>query len=133
VRLPTFDDIVNANAAHINRSGGRFKEPDNLLNPDRLKWVVDAILYPLGDQHLYPTIVEKSAILAYTIVCGHVFYDGNKRTGLSVLQATLAMNCLRFAGTEEDVVAMGLRLADTSQQRLPLDDLVQWVRDHLSL
>ena len=114
VILPDPEDIVDANWAHIHRTGGRFVPPDNLMHPDRLKWVLDAVRYPLGTHQLYPTVTEKASILGYTIVCGHVFHDGNKRTGLSVLQTMLVVNGFRFCGTDTDVIAMGLRLADTS-------------------
>ncbi|WP_051054028.1 type II toxin-antitoxin system death-on-curing family toxin [Fibrella aestuarina] len=31
---------------------------------------------------MYPSVADKAAVYCYTIICNHVFSDGNKRTGL---------------------------------------------------
>ena len=35
-----------------------------------------------GGEDLYPSVVEKAAALGFSLVMGHPFVDGNKRTGL---------------------------------------------------
>jgi len=133
LNLPSFSDVIEANRSHILRTGGHFEPPDNLVNPESLLWIMDAIRFPLGETDLYPTLTEKAAILAHTIICKHVFGDGNKRTGLSVLQTTLTVNGYRFTGTIGDVISMGFRLADSSNRRPAFGELLAWTRDRLSL
>ena len=39
-----------------------------------------------GGVDLYPTIVEKAAALAFSLVQGHPFVDGNKRVGHAAME-----------------------------------------------
>ena len=50
-----------------------------------------------GGVDLYPTIVEKAAALAFSLVQGHAFVDGNKRVAHAAMETFLVLN-----GTEID-------------------------------
>ncbi len=54
-----------------------------------------AITQPLmtfGETELYPSLVEKAAALAYSLIQNHPFVDGNKRIGHAVMEVMLALN-----------------------------------------
>lgn len=68
----------------VARHGGNFVPPENLLNPDALDYVVEAVGAEMFGAPLYPSVVRKAAVYLFSIVSNHVFQDGNKRTGLEV-------------------------------------------------
>ena len=80
-----------------------------------------------GDREFYPTKEEKGARLGYTLISNHAFVDGNKRIGVYVMLSFLEMNGIRIRCTDEDLVHIGLSVADGS---MGYDELLQWVIDH---
>lgn len=46
----------------------------------------------LGGVELYPTLIEKAAALAFSLVQGHPFVDGNKRAGHAAMETFLVLN-----------------------------------------
>jgi len=111
-----------------------FSGQDNLRSPGSLEWVLQAIQYPLYGLHLYPTLAEKAATLAWVIIAGHVFNDGCKRTGMSALEALVESGGLRLNATDDEIIDVAVRVAEAgSGSDFTREDLVRWVRDRLSL
>jgi death-on-curing protein len=134
LKFPTYDDIVRLNHRHIHETGGYFSEPDNLRNPDSLKWVLEAIQYPLFGVDHYPTIAEKAAVLAWIIIEDHVFYDGCKRTGMSALKIFLGINGYRLNASNDEIVEAALRVAgDYTEENYTRENFTEWVRHRLTL
>ncbi len=80
-----------------------------------------------GDREFYPTKEEKGARLGYALISNHAFVDGNKRIGLYVMLSFLEMNGIPIHCTDDELVTIGLSLADGS---MGYEDLLQWVLDH---
>ena len=80
-----------------------------------------------GDQEFYPSKEEKGARLGYALISNHAFVDGNKRIGTYIMLAFLEMNGIRIQCTDDELVHIGLSVADGSMK---YDELLQWVRDH---
>ena len=80
-----------------------------------------------GSTEFYPTKEEKGARLGYTLISNHAFVDGNKRIGVYVMLSFLEMNGIRIQCSDEELVRVGLSVADGS---MDYDSLLQWVRDH---
>ena len=80
-----------------------------------------------GDREFYPTKEEKGARLGYCLVTNHAFVDGNKRIGIYVMLSFLEMNGIRIQCTDDEIVTVGLSLADGS---MSYEALLQWVIDH---
>ena len=76
----------------------------------------------------YPSLEEKACALAYAIIRGHVFVDGNKRTGTAVLFQTLELNGRTLESDQDNLVATIESLAAGS---LDFEAFVAWVRAHL--
>ncbi len=81
-----------------------------------------------GDQEFYPTKEEKGARLGYSLISNHAFVDGNKRIGVYVMLTFLEVNDIRLDCTNEDIVKIGLGVADGS---MDYEALLAWVREHL--
>ena len=71
---------------------------------------------------------KKLRVLAYVgLVSNHAFVDGNKRIGMYVLLTFLEVNGIPLEATDEEVVDVGLRLAEGKMQ---YEELLQWIKDH---
>ncbi len=80
-----------------------------------------------GDQEFYPSKEEKGARLGYSLISNRAFVDGNKRIGTYIMLTFLEMNGIRIQCTDEELVHIGLSVADGSMK---YEELLQWVRDH---
>ena len=90
---------------------------------------LEAAFAGFGDREFYPTKEEKGARLGYTLISNHAFVDGNKRIGIYVMMSFLEMNGIRLACTDDEIVHIGLSVADGS---MSYEELLQWVIDHKS-
>ena len=70
---------------------------------------------------------EKGARLGYTLISNHAFVDGNKRIGLYVMLSFLEMNGVPVRCTDDELVRIGLSIAEGS---MGYEELLQWVLDH---
>ena len=80
-----------------------------------------------GNKELYPTKEEKGARLGYALISNHAFVDGNKRIGIYVMLSFLEMNGIPIQCSDEELVRIGLSVADGG---MGYDELLQWVLDH---
>ena len=80
-----------------------------------------------GDKEFFPTKEEKGARLGYALISNHAFVDGNKRIGIYVMLSFLEMNGIRIKCEDEELVKIGLSVADGS---MGYEELLQWVIDH---
>lgn len=88
---------------------------------------LEGVFAGFGDQEFYPTKEEKGARLGYTLISSHAFVDGNKRIGVYVMLSFLEMNGIRIRCTDEELVHIGLSVADGS---MGYPELLQWVIEH---
>ena len=73
---------------------------------------------------LYPTKEEKAAKLAFSLVSNHAFVDGNKRIGVYVMLSFLELNGIRINATNDDVIRLGLGVADGSMK---YEEIYSWI------
>ena len=88
---------------------------------------LEAAYAGFGEKEFYPTKEEKGARLGYALISNHAFVDGNKRIGVYVMLSFLEMNGIRIACTDDELVHVGLSVADGSMQ---YEELLQWVLEH---
>jgi death-on-curing protein len=131
--IPTSQDIISLNLYHIKKSGGLLSGTDNLKNLDSLEWVLEAIRYPLFGIQQFPTVVEKVAILTWVIIEGHVFNDGNKRTGISTLKIFLKVNNYDLNASSDELIDIALKIADSTNKKYTFEEFVLWIRERLVL
>ena len=80
-----------------------------------------------GDREFFPSKEEKGARLGYALISNHAFVDGNKRIGVYVMLSFLEMNGIRIRCTDEELIHIGLSLADGS---MTYEDLLSWILEH---
>ncbi|TMA45537.1 MAG: type II toxin-antitoxin system death-on-curing family toxin, partial [Deltaproteobacteria bacterium] len=73
----------------------------------------------------YETVEELAAAYAVYIVQGHVFADGNKRTGAAAMLIFLEANGIRVRIPAEELAAMMIDLQRRAESAEPVSDLVR--------
>ena len=76
---------------------------------------------------LYPTKEEKAAKLGFSLISNHAFVDGNKRIGMYIMLSFLDVNGIKIEASNEDVVTLGLAVADGSAK---YNEILKWIKDH---
>lgn len=76
---------------------------------------------------LYPSKEEKAAKLGYSLISNHAFVDGNKRIGVYVMLSFLELNGIHIEAVDEDVVSLGLGVAEGSMEQ---EDILDWIHKH---
>ena len=80
------------------------------------------------DIELYPTIIEKAALLGYALSNNHPFVDGNKRVAVTSMLMMLHLNMIELAYTQDELIALGLGVADGS---IDYPEIISWINKHL--
>jgi death-on-curing protein len=106
----------------IEETGGM----DGVCDEGLLESAVNAPFQTFDDVPLYKTIEAKAARLGYSLISNHAFLDGNKRTGMMAMLLFLELNGAGKDCTDEEIIRVGLALADGS-----MDDktLLDWILD----
>jgi death-on-curing protein len=79
-----------------------------------------------GGEALYPSLAEKAAALAFSLVMNHPFADGNKRTAFGAMMRFLSRNGYTIAAPIEARISAFLRLAAGEMDR---EEFLAWVRE----
>ena len=92
-----------------------------------LESALESAFSGFGGQEFYPTKEEKGARLGYTLISNHAFVDGNKRIGVYIMLTFLEVNGIRLECSDEELVYVGLSVADGS---MGYEQLLTWVQEH---
>ncbi|MDE0427664.1 MAG: type II toxin-antitoxin system death-on-curing family toxin [Candidatus Poribacteria bacterium] len=101
----TIEDILIIAVGHV----GDYQ----LLNENQLHYLVDIVGEKFGNIDLFPTVFQKAAVYAHHIITGHIFFDGNKRIGLTCAFQFLELNgYFRRADIDDSIIDLGFKIAD---------------------
>ncbi len=120
----TVDEVLELHTYLVKRSGGSFGSRD-------IGALESALAQPqmaFGGKELYPTLEEKAAALAFSLIKNHAFVDGNKRIGHYALETFLMMNGYEVVAPRDEQEQIILALAAGEMQR---DEFTDWVRNHV--
>lgn len=126
INYPTPTEICRLNRSLVELSGGLFVPPDNLLNAGALDSLMQVVTSSMFGKDIYPTLEEKSAAIGSRIISGHIFHDGNKRTGVLVTWGFLVKNGvhLDLDSSVEDL-AVAIASGDAGYP-----ELLAWIQAH---
>lgn len=94
------------------RYGGRYVVADNNFGgTSSLQYILDTIQHPIYGVDKYPSLIDKAAALAWWIIEGHIFNDGNKRTGMQAAIELLEINGATTHFDSESIVAIAIETA----------------------
>ena len=112
----------------IAQFGGTFfSGDDNLANRGSLEYVLDEIHSSLFEQELYPDVFQKAGLIAWRIIIGHIFHDGNKRTGMEAGRLFLELNGYRLK-MDMEIVDVAVRIAT---HEISFEEFVEWLRKRI--
>jgi death-on-curing protein len=112
-----------SSAPHLSRSlsSQTLALPDSALAAPRAGF---------GDVEIYPTILEKAAILLERLTRNHPLPDGNKRTAFFLTGLFLEANSLPLHGRLPDVdVPMVERIAAGQADH---GEIIAWLSEHIA-
>lgn len=90
------DQIIQLNRDAVTSFGGFSDGSGNTINRASLEYALEAALFPIFGEDTRPSVYDKIAAIAQSIITRHVFKDGNKRAGLAVITALCKANKLKF-------------------------------------
>lgn len=95
------------NKSVIEKDGGLLGEKDSGM----IEYVCEKPFQEYYGQNLYETLFEKASTLFYSVVKGHYFLDGNKRTACMALFVFLGKNGYELDFTEEELFDVAISVA----------------------
>ena len=119
------DKVLLLHKLIAEETGGSIGVRDEAL----LESALENAFAGFGGKEFYPSKEEKGARLGYTLISNHAFVDGNKRIGMYVMLTFLEVNGIRMDCTNDEVVTVGLGVAEGS---MSYEELLDWVRKHVS-
>lgn len=98
----------------LETEGFFYAKEDNINNADALEFLIEAPKSSIFGKDMYPDIFLKAACYAYFIIGNHVFFDGNKRTGMKSAMLFLGINgyFLKADIGDDQIVELALNIAE---------------------
>ena len=92
-----------------------------------LESAIESAYQTFDGQELYPTTEEKGARMCFSLISNHAFVDGNKRIGVLALMTFLELNGAKISPSNEEIIRIGLGLAEG---KVGYEELLSWVREN---
>ena len=127
MRFLTSDQVVAMDAELLQRWGGAEGGGHRGSDYEGVEAAVQAV-----KNSYYESREELAAAYAVYIVQGHVFMEGNKRTGAAAMLTFLLANGGRTRRTSNEVAQSMLELQTRAEAGEGTDQLVSWLSTLLS-
>ena len=119
----TKEEILSLYAKLIRKTGGL----SGVRDMELLESAALNCMQTFDETDLYPTIIEKAAITAFSLCKNHPVIDGNKRIAVLTMLAILRLNQVEISYTQQELIDFGLNIADST---LNYDGIVNWIKSH---
>jgi len=117
------EQVLNLHSQLIAATGGT----DGVRDYALLDSALQAPFQGFAGVDIYPTVQQKAARLAYSLIKNHAFIDGNKRVGAHALLIFLLLNKINLEYTQQELIDIVLAVAASECE---IDDLVRWILVH---
>ncbi len=124
MRFLTVEEVVELHRLALEQTGGAV----GLRDLGALDSATAQPYMTFAGQELYPTIAEKAAALAFSLVMNHPFADGNKRTGHAAMETFLVLNDHELNAPADEQEGIVLQLAAGTLKR---EEFARWVAAHV--
>lgn len=121
--LLTVDEIIMLHEKLLRATGGL----PGLRDRGLLESAVFGIEASFEEVEQYPTLEEKAARLAFSLIANHAFADGNKRVGVLAMLVTLKLNGRKLRYSQQELIDLGLSAASG---KAGYHEILSWVRSH---
>ncbi len=116
----SLEEILRLHFQLITDYGGTH----GIRDEGRLKSVVQAPAQSVFGVDQYPTIFEKAAVYMRNIIADHPFYDGNKRSGVTVSAVFLMRNVYKLTAIPNELEDFAVRVA---VEHLDVAEIATWL------
>jgi death-on-curing protein len=124
MRHLSLTEVLELHRAAIEHTGGA----QGLRDLGALEAAVAQPRMAFGRQELYPSLVEKTAALGFSLIMNHPFVDGNKRVGHAAMETFLVLNGYELRASVDEAERMILGIAAGTVSR---EALAAWLGDHI--
>ncbi len=121
----TVEKVLKIHDVLIHEFGGKAGIRDLAV----LESAINRPFTGVADQEFYPTIEEKAAVYLESIVAGHPFSAGNKRTGYVLMRLFLLENNKDILVSEDEKYELVISVASG---RVTFDEIVSWIKRHIT-
>ena len=119
----SLETVASMHSELIAQSGGL----DGVRDANMLDASINSPSHTFGGEYLYPTLQAMAAHLAFSLIKNHPFLDGNKRIGILSMMVFLDINGLPVTCTNDELISLGIGLADSS---IAEPELIDWIISH---
>jgi len=123
MRYLTVSEVIELYRQVMEASGGTV----GILSIESLESAVGQPRATFDGNELYPTVIEKTAALGFSLIMNHAFVDGNKRIGHYAMETFLVVNGHEFDASLDEQESIILQLASGKLSR---DAFTDWIREH---
>ncbi len=121
--LPSIENILLLHQKMAKASGGS----EGIRELGLIESAIARAAASFAGVEAHPGVVEKAAAIGCGLTQNHGFIDGNKRIGMAALLLILRRNGLQIAYTQDELIALGLAVA---QGKMDVPEMVEWVLGH---
>lgn len=121
IRYLTLTEVLDIHKKLIAQSGGRY----GIRDWSGLESALAQPKMTFDQRELYPSIHEKAATLAFSLIQNHPFIDGNKRVAHAVMEIFLLLNGFEIQAEVDEQEKLFLSLASGKIQKEKLADWLQ--------
>lgn len=125
MRFLSIENIVLFHEKIVRETGGSSGIRDRGL----IESALNRAFMTYDGKDLYPSIIEKIAVIAHSLISNHGFVDGNKRIGVAVMLILLRMNNINVSYTQKELIDLGLK---TAEGILKEKDILNWINEHIN-
>ncbi|MDX2130040.1 MAG: type II toxin-antitoxin system death-on-curing family toxin [Chloroherpetonaceae bacterium] len=122
------NDIIAINQLMIEKFGGNYVPPENLLKPAALDYLIEIVNAEVFGTRLYPEIHHIAGVYFFNIIDGHIFQDGNKRTGLEASLLFLKLNDYELHASNQELIDFA---TDVGSGKETLETVQAWIKSRL--
>ncbi len=121
----SIENIVLFHEKIIKATGGSFGIRDRGL----IESALNRAFITYEGKGLYPSNIDKIAVIAHSLISNHGFVDGNKRIGVAVMVILAKMNNIKLLYTQQELIGLGLKIAEGTMKE---DEILNWIKDHIN-
>ena len=114
------EQIKRLHKMQLEATGGL----DGIRDEALLESALSSAFQTFGGVELFPSTVAKITRIAFGLVSNHPVVDGNKRIGTYVMLVLLEVNAIITNFTDDDIIRIGLELANGNMTDEKLKDLI---------
>lgn len=123
MRYLTLIEVLELHRRIIKESGGI----SGIRDLGLLESAIAQSRMTFDKEDLYPTLLEKAAVLGFSIIMNHPFVDGNKRTGHATMETFLVLNGVEI---NADIDEQECIVLDLASNKLNRDAFLTWLQQN---